>query len=220
MDELIGGVEPDIVASRGRVIVTGFEPFEGRTRNRSWDLVRKLRGGAGRDIFRLPVDFGQLTEAVPAILSRMPKAVLMIGESPTNQLRVEQVALNLADSDKPDNAGRILQSEPIVRGGPLALMTSWDARRVAGGLHQEGIPATVSFHAGTFACNAALYLALHPTIGLGASAWATEDGEWTGRPAVGFLHVPNSRGPSGLGTANLLRAVELGVHELLHGEST
>lgn len=223
MVEMIGGKEPEGVSAEGRIVVTGFEPFDGRTRNRSWDLVQKLRGAPGRDVFRLPVDFGQLSEVVPGILSRRPRVVLMIGESPTNQLRVEQVALNMADSDDPDNAGRIPQCEPLIVGAPLALKTSWDARRVAGRLHQEGIPATVSFHAGTFACNAALYLALQGGRGSESSVTETEGGgelisrgsERIGPPAVGFLHVPNSRGPSGLGAANLVRAVELGIEELL-----
>lgn len=223
MDEMIGqGSGPD-EPEKGRVVVTGFEPFDGRTRNRSWDLVSKLRGEQGRDVFRLPVDLGQLYGIVAGILSREPRAILMIGESPTNQLRVEQVALNVADSEDPDNAGRIPQAEPVVPRGPLALMTSWDARGVAGRLHQEGIPAAVSFHAGTFACNAALYLALFAareaqrqgdSVTIGSDPGGIDEGRIT-PPAIGFFHIPNSRGPTGLGTANLCRAVELGIEELL-----
>ncbi len=223
MDELIGENQVIGQPESGRVVVAGFEPFDGRTQNRSWELVRKLRGEDGRDVFRLPVDFGQLREIVGGIISREPRAILMVGESPTAQLRVEQIALNVADSENPDNAGRMPQSEPLVPGAPLALMTSWDARGVAGRLHQTGIPATVSFHAGTFACNAALYFALSGTReghradverNDGLALGQTEEDQ-EGRPSIGFLHIPNSRGPSGLGTVNLSRAVELGIEELL-----
>ena len=222
MDEMIGLSAQEGEPEGGRIVIAGFEPFDGRTQNRSWELVRKLRGEQGRDVFRLPVDFGQLKEIVAGILSRSPRAILMVGESPTTQVRVEQIALNVADSDSPDNAGGMPQAEAIVSGGPLALMTSWDARGVAGRLHQEGIPATVSFHAGTFACNAALYHAIYA-----ASVDRAEEGEGTVGvqpaearpdrlgPAIGFIHIPNSRGPSGLGTANLSQAVELGIGELL-----
>ncbi len=196
---------PFDIAAKGRVVLAGFEPFDGRTQNRSWELVRKFRGEPGRDVFRLPVDFVQLKEIVGGILSREPRALLIVGESATSELRVEQIALNVADSDDPDNAGRIPHADPVVPGAPLALMTSWDARAVAGRLHQEDIPARVSFHAGTFACNAALYLALH----------ASREGAGPNAPTIGFFHIPNSRGPSGLGTANLSRAVELGIDELL-----
>ncbi len=217
---------PEDGTSTGRVVLAGFEPFYGRTENRSWELVRRLRGEPGRDVFRLPVEFGQLREIFSAILSREPSAILMVGESPIRQLRVEQIALNIADSDKPDNAGHIAHSEPIVEGGPLALMSSWNARAVAGRLHQEGVPAKVSFHAGTFACNAALYLALHAASGNGVREADREErrasGMGTNRearsrrvPAIGLLHIPNSRGPAGLGVGNLRKAVELGIEELL-----
>ena len=223
MDEMIGQGGWTDEPERGRVVVTGFEPFDGRTHNRSWDLVRRLRGEQGRDVFLLPVDLDQLQEIVAGILSGEPRAILMIGESLTTRIRVEQIALNVADSEGPDNAGRIPQTESVVPRGPLALMTSWDARGVAGRLHQEGIPAAVSFHGGTFACNAALYLALFGAReaqrrGHGMMISSDPVGineERTTQPAIGFFHIPNSSGSTGLGSANLSRAVELGIEELL-----
>jgi len=207
MEEMIGVARGAEEKVEGRVVLTGFEPFDGRPLNRSWELVRRFRGRPGVDVFRLPVDFAQVEELVAGILSRSPRALLMVGESSIAELRVEQVALNVADAEHTDNAGRLPQSEAVVAGGVLALRTSWNARRLAGRLHQEGIPATVSFHAGTFVCNAALYSALHQCLQAAAVSRPV--------PAVGFLHVPNSRGPSGLGTTNLARAVELGIEDLL-----
>jgi pyroglutamyl-peptidase len=207
MDEMIGVADGAEEKVEGRVVLTGFEPLDGRQLNRSWELVRRFRGRPGVDVFRLPVDFAQVEELVAGILSRAPRALLMVGESPIAELRVEQVALNVADAERADNAGHLPQSEAVVSGGVLALRTSWNARRLAGRLHQEGIPATVSFHAGTFVCNAALYSTLHQCLQAAAASRPA--------PAVGFLHVPNSRGPSGLGTTNLARAVELGIEDLL-----
>jgi pyroglutamyl-peptidase len=207
MEEMIGVSEGADHKVEGRIVLTGFEPFEGRQLNRSWELVRRFRGRPGVDVFRLPVDFAQIEELIAGILSREPRALLMVGESSVAELRVEQIALNVADADRADNAGRLPQSEAIVPGGALALPTSWNARRLAGRLHQEGIPTTVSFYAGTFVCNAALYTALHQCRVAAAASRPF--------PAVGFLHVPNSRGPSGLGTTNLARAVELGIEGLL-----
>lgn len=206
-----------------RVAVVGFEPFDGRAKNRSWELARRFRGRRGTDVFRLPVDFGRIDSLVAAILVRAPKALLMLGESPIQELRVEQIALNVADSEREDNAGRIPHGEPVVPGGALALRTSWDARAVAGRLHQEGIPATVSFHAGTFACNAALYRALSRVEKGDANVRAEVDSVGRAREAhaggaetaIGFIHIPNRRGPTGLGSENLIRAVEVGLRELL-----
>lgn len=185
-----------------RVAVAGFEPFDGRSRNRSWDLVRAFRERGDLDVFKLPVDFGQLRDVVGGILGSGPRAVLLVGEMSTDRVRVEQLALNVADNERPDNAGRIPRGEPLVPAGPLALRSPWDARGLAGRMFQQDIPAEVSYHAGTFACNAALYLALHRSLGDG------------GRVPVGFLHVPNSRGASGLGVKNLERAVEMGIETL------
>jgi pyroglutamyl-peptidase len=206
-----------------RVAVVGFEPFDGRTKNRSWELARKLRGRGATDVYCLPVDFSRIDALVAGILVRAPKALLMIGESPIQELRVEQIALNVADSEREDNAGRIPHGEEVIPGGPLALKTSWDARAVAGRLHQEGIPASVSYHAGTFACNAALYCAISrlekgdPSVAskvnsVGRIADAPAAGTET---AIGFFHIPNRRGPTGLGSENLIRAAEVGLQELL-----
>jgi pyroglutamyl-peptidase len=185
--------------SPGPILVTGFEPFLGRRRNRSWDVVERIRPVPGMERVRLPVDFAALPAAIGALLDRDPRALLLVGEAPGKEVRVEQVALNVADSRDPDNRGRVLRSEPLVPGGPLALSASWDAGRLARELSERGIPSRTSFHAGTFACNAALYLALR---GLDPS------------PPIGFLHLPRARWPRGPRTRRLVEAVELALSTL------
>lgn len=197
------------LSSRG-VVLTGFEPFHGRTRNRSWELVRRLELPEDRERHCLPVDFARVREMVLGILETRPRALLMVGEAPTAEVLVEQIALNAADVDEPDNAGRMPQNQLLVEGAPLAYRASWDARLVAGRMHQEGIPAVVSFHAGTFACNAALYFALHSL----AQRDSGDGPDPSPGTAVGFLHVPNTRGVAGLRMANLARAVELAASHL------
>ncbi len=193
-----------------RAVVTGFEAFDGREKNRSWELVRQVRGRPGTDVIRLPVDFHRLGPAVSRMVLRRPDAILMVGEAPTAVLRVEQIGLNIADADRPDNAGRLPRSEPVVPGGALALEASWDARMVVRRLQQEGFDARVSFHAGTFACNAAFYRALHlARDGSGVRGLRAGD-----RPAIGFLHVPNTEEPAGPESPVFLRALEIGLEEL------
>jgi pyrrolidone-carboxylate peptidase len=70
---------------------------------------------------------------------------------------------------------------------------------VAQALFEEGIPAAASFHAGTFACNAALYLALRSS---------------PAHTPVGFLHLPRRNGPDGTGLPHLIRAVKLALRHL------
>lgn len=182
------------------IIVAGFEPFDQRSRNRSWEVVKRLPARPGLDTAMLPVDFNRIGEAVHGLLARRPRALLLIGEARRDVVSAEQLALNILDSDRPDNAGRFAQSEPVVPGAPLTLWAPWDAHALAKKLKAAGIPAGVSFHAGTYACNAALYLALQ------AAQPSTQ---------VGFLHVPNRRWPFGLRLTLLLRAAELGIEALL-----
>lgn len=181
------------------VVVAGFEPFDRRSRNRSWEVVRRLGVRPGLEIVQLPVNFAGLKRAVPDLTTRELRRILLVGESSADTICVEQVALNVIDTDTPDNAGRKPQAETIVVGGPLALRTSWDARAVARRLNASGLPAAASFHAGTYACNAALYLAIHAL---------------SEHTRVGFLHVPHRRWPLGLRLGVLLRAVELGLEAL------
>lgn len=128
----------------------------------------------------------------------------MVGESPGRTVAVEQVALNLVDMDRPDNSGQKPPSETLVADAPLALRASWDARAVAARINAAGIPATASFHAGGYACNAALYLAL--------ASFGDE-------VRAGFLHVPYRRWPRGLRLPALTRAIEICVDALTASHS-
>lgn len=199
------GLGNDDSESTARVAVTGFEAFDGRAKNRSWELVRRLRGRPGVEVTCLPVDFRRLGPAVGRIARTRPEAILMVGEAPGPVLRVEQVALNIAHADRPDNAGRRPRSEAVVSAGPLALRAAWDAAAVAGRLHRDGIEASVSFHAGTYACNAALYRALYLARGAAPGVG----------PAIGFLHVPEAGEVDGPADRQLIRALETGIEELL-----
>jgi pyroglutamyl-peptidase len=181
------------------LVVAGFEPFDGRRRNRSWEVARRVPVRPGLETLQFPVDYAGLKEAVSRLKSRRPRRLLFLGESSTKCLCVEQVALNILECDRPDNTGSKPETETIVAGGPLALRVSWNARTMAHKLNQSGIAATASFHAGTFVCNAALYLALHTL---------------RDQVSVGFLHIPYRRWPFGMRLGLLLRAVDLCLEAL------
>jgi pyroglutamyl-peptidase len=187
----------------GSIIVAAFEPFESRRRNRAWESVRRLPPAPDLIAVQLPVVFSRLPAAIEALLARGPRALLLVGEARRPDVSVEQVALNLADGpERPDNEGVIVTDRPLVvaAGAPLALRASWDAHAVARALRGEAIEASASFHAGTFACNASLYLALHQ-----ARAPA---------PAIGFLHLPQVPWPRGPRLRTLIRAVQIAAQQL------
>jgi len=186
--------------SRLRAIVAAFEPFGGRRRNRAWDAVAGLADERGVERISLPVDFAALTSVLPALIERAPEVLLLVGEAGwTRHLSVERVALNVAHARIPDNCGAKPRLAEIVPGAPLALPARWDAERVLDAAI-EAAPTLISHHAGTFACNASFYLALH------AAPVAM---------SVGFLHVPALPWPLAPGTSRLTAAVRAVVLTML-----
>jgi pyroglutamyl-peptidase len=193
------------------IIVTGFEPFAGRRRNRSLDTLRALPARPGLERKELPVAFAPLREAIEAVLARRPSVLLLLGEAPGRSLRVEQVALNVADSELPDNLGVRPADAALVPGAPLALRVPWDAGAVAGRIRDAGVRARPSFHAGTYACNAALFHALH---GARQALNAAPPGT-----IVGFLHVPRRGWPWGPPLRRAVRAAEIALEALVAGRT-
>jgi pyroglutamyl-peptidase len=125
----------------------------------------------------LPVDFRALPAAIRRALRLRPLALLLIGEAQGERaVRVERVALNLVDARIPDNRGRQPVDQAVVRGGPLARPATLDPKWVRGVLART-VPVRLSTSAGTYACNAAFYLAATQARGT----------------QVVFIHVPSSR---------------------------
>lgn len=160
-------------------ILTAFEPFAGRAQNLSAMVLAKVADEriATRT---LPVVFDALAGEVASVLDREPSIWILMGESSARgKVHVETIALNIIDSKGgPDNQGNELDGRPVAQGAPLALSATWDASAVVSALCARGIAAGKSHHAGVYACNQALYLALHQAAERALPA------------TIGFLHVP------------------------------
>jgi pyroglutamyl-peptidase len=167
-----------------RILLTGFEPFGGEAVNASLEAVRALAGwqpeGVALGIAVLPVSAARLGAAVrAAIAEHRADAVLLAGQAASRaEMSVERVAINVIDARIPDNDGAQPIDVPVVAGGPAAYLASAPIKAIAAALRAGGIPASVSNTAGTFLCNAALYLACH----LAATEFAGV--------RAGFIHVP------------------------------
>lgn len=165
-----------------RILVTGFESYGGRHSNPSARLVAALDGGsignASVIAKTLPVSIARMPGLLRAMIDDLrPDAILMFGLWPGEPvIRLERLAINIAEFGIPDNDGAVL-GEPVSPAGAPALMANWPAGRIEARLLAEGIPARLSDHAGTFLCNAAFYTALAHA---GGSA----------RPVIGFMHLP------------------------------
>jgi pyroglutamyl-peptidase len=144
-------------------LVTGFEPYGGRDRNPAGEVAARLDGSevAGMRVVgrNLPVRFTALDEAVAATLAEVdPALVISLGLCPGEAvIRLERVAINLADFEIPDNEGAVLVDRPLDAAGASARFATLPLRKVQEALLQAGIPARLSNSAGTYLCNKALY---------------------------------------------------------------
>lgn len=162
-------------------LVTGFEPYGGMSLNPSAEIVRRLDGAkiAGMPVVGrlLPVDIAKLDGALKAALSGLdPAVVILLGLAPGETcIRLERVALNLADFPIPDNAGTKTRDEPLERRGEAGRLSRLPLRAIEARLLGMGIPARLSESAGTYLCNAVMYRAL---------------GRLPKRVPCGFIHLP------------------------------
>src|SRR5258708_5646804 len=147
-------------------LVTGFEPFGGYARNPSAEIAQQLDGSriAGVPVVGpvLPVDMAARDRALIGALRGVdPAAVILLGLAPGEAvIRLERVALNLADFTIADNAGMRLADRSLDKAAGAGLWARLPLRAIQAKLLAAGIPARLSETAGTYLCNAALYRAL------------------------------------------------------------
>jgi pyroglutamyl-peptidase len=94
------------------------------------------------------------------------------------RIALEQVAVNVMDYPLPDAHGDVLRGERCVANGPAGYFATLPLQAILTELTSEGLPAYVSYTAGTYLCNYVLYTTLHVLAERG-----------TATPA-GFVHVP------------------------------
>jgi pyroglutamyl-peptidase len=162
-----------------KVLLTAFEPYDNWKTNASWlalvDLTRDLPAEPQITTRLYPVDFDQLRERLAQDLAENFDVTLHLGQAPgSGQVQLESIGLNIAagPNELPENCKKLVKDGDTAYRSPLPLS------RWAQQLRSAGIPTQVSHHAGTYLCNAALYLALHHN----------QDAERHTRS--GFIHIP------------------------------
>ena len=163
-----------------KLLITGFEPFGGAETNPSWDAVEQLPEVCGEyelTKVRVPVVFGTAGDVVSSSFSEVsPSVALMVGMAAgRDSITPEYVAINLRHTDVPDNSGVTYSSESVVPGGADAYFTGLPVFELAEKLNAQGIPARVSFSAGTYVCNDLFYTMCY---------------KYGDKAKIGFVHVP------------------------------
>lgn len=167
-----------------RILVTGFDAFGGEKVNPASRAVGRLKGrvigGAEVITVEIPTVFGKSGLVIQnAILEYRPRAVISVGQAGgTHGIRVERLAVNLDDARIADNEGNQPKDQSIAAEGPVAYWTTLPVREIVEAIKSAGIPAFLSYSAGTFVCNHVFYSTCHYV--------AKEN-----LPIkVGFIHVP------------------------------
>ncbi len=162
-----------------RVLLTAFEAYDSWQENSSWLALIELLRDRPADLElvtrRYPVNLAALQSKLQNDLQTEFDAVLHLGQSPgTPTVKLEAVALNVAGRLEDD--GEELPS--LIESAPLAFRSSMPLAKWSESLTEAGIPNRISYHAGTFLCNATMYLTHY--------WYASRDV----RTPVGFVHLP------------------------------
>ena len=197
-----------------KLLLTGFEPFGQESVNPSWEAVKAFPDmveGVEVVKVRLPVTFkGAAVMLEQAIDEFRPDVVLCVGQgSGRYEINIERVAINMADSKKPDNDGYLPEEMPMRAEAPDAYFSNLPVKRLVEALHEVGIPAVVSNSAGAYVCNTVFYTALH----LAHHKYPDM--------RAGFIHIPylpcqvveKSKQPS-MATETVVQALDTIIHTL------
>ncbi|NUU94757.1 pyrrolidone-carboxylate peptidase [Marinitoga sp. 1135] len=166
-----------------KVLVTGFEPFDGEKINPSFEAVKRLSSSIyGAEIIRLeiPTVFYKSIETLRSkMCEEKPDIVICVGQAGGRaRISIERVAINIDDAKIPDNEGQKPEDKPIFFDGENAYFSNLPIKKIKKELEGIGIPAEISNSAGTFVCNHLLY---------GLMYYIERDFKKT---LGGFIHVP------------------------------
>ena len=168
-----------------KILITGFGHWGKEKENPTQKLIEKLDN---KDLYNykvigrvLPVSYRRVKEILPdEIINEKPVIVLNLGLAPGySVISVEKVALNLMSSG-PDIEGYKPSDELIDPKGSLAYFSTIPVTKIVKELKKQGIPARVSYFAGTFLCNYVFYNSLNTIKKNNLESLA------------GFIHIPYS----------------------------
>lgn len=170
-----------------KVLVTGFDPFGGEKVNPAFEAVKLLPDTiAGAEIIKLeiPTVFTRSAAVVEeAIQKYQPDIVINVGQAGGRScMTVERVAINLAEARIPDNDGEQPSDQPIREDGENAYFATVPVKAMVENMRAHGIPAHISYTAGTYVCNSIMYNVLYLI-----------DKKYNGIKG-GFIHVPYEGG--------------------------
>lgn len=153
-----------------KLLITGFEPFDGQTVNPSWAAVEQLPEVVGDYMLcklNIPTIYGQAAQMVLDKAAQIgADAIICVGQAGgRDAVTPERIAVNIRDARISDNAGTLCSGQRITEDGPAAYFSTLPVAEMAQAIRNAHIPASVSNTAGTYVCNDVLYSVLHRYAG-------------------------------------------------------
>ena len=162
-----------------KILVTGFTPFDGDSRNPSEELLGHLKGKTWpfelvTDL--LPVSFSRSTKQIAMTIAReKPALVIMTGLAKNrSDITVERIGINWVDARIEDVDGEKPVNQKINLAGEDGLFTRLPVLAMIDASRAAGVPAKLSTSAGEYVCNYLLYRVLQENP----------------QTPVGFIHLP------------------------------
>ncbi len=149
-----------------KILLTAFDPFGGEPVNPAQEAVAAVSDTvAGAEIVKcvVPTVFGKSIDTVYAAMKKEnPDVTFCIGQAGGRVgLTPERVAINLDDARIEDNEGNQPFDKVIREDGENAYFTSLPVKAMVNKIKEAGVPASVSYTAGTFVCNHLMYGVLY-----------------------------------------------------------
>jgi pyroglutamyl-peptidase len=146
-----------------KILLTAFEPFDRFPVNPTQAVADRLAAGPPTGVTlvvrHLPVVAeAAVAQALAAFDAERPDAMISLGLAGGRSfIEFERIAVNLDDYEVRDNAGTLVTDLTIVENGPTAYRTTLPVRAMERRLTDAGIPARMSYTAGTYICNHLFY---------------------------------------------------------------
>jgi pyroglutamyl-peptidase len=144
------------------VLITAFEPYDEWPENSSWltvvELTQELPERPQVTTRLYPVDLPAVRQRLADDLAADYDYALHLGQAPgSGQVCLEAVGINVIGPSRlaTEDFDVVAEDGPVAYRSPLPL-ADWSRK-----LRRAGIPSCVSYHAGTYLCNAVLYLSQH-----------------------------------------------------------
>jgi pyroglutamyl-peptidase len=152
-----------MITMKGKILLTGYEPFLDMKRNPSMEAIRLLDGmeynGYEVVVEELPMKYAEIRGIISSLIDKhQPAAVICTGVSSiATDIPVERVAINVGSADGRINFGYERLDQILNPDGPTAYWSTLPIREIVEAIKEEGIPAHISNSAGTQGCNLVFY---------------------------------------------------------------